>query len=112
MLEGNQSLAFDLQKGPNKLQVMGFFARCQFLPSHHLQAFEEMFVIGFFTKGLVIFNPYHTNPTYRYISYKDAEEGNPIHAMIKKAKDAQKAKRLRMATATAYSPHQQQQRYH
>ena len=26
MLEGNQYLAFDLQKGPKKLQVMGFFA--------------------------------------------------------------------------------------
>ena len=88
MLEGNQSLAFDLQKGPNKLQVMGFFAWCQFLPSHHLQTFEEMFLTGFFTNGLVIFNPFSTNPTYKYIAYKDAEEGNPVHALIKKAKEA------------------------
>ena len=105
MLEGNQSLAFVLQKGPSKLQVMGFFARCQFLPSHHLQAFKEMYLTRFFTKGLVIFNPYNTNPTYRYIAYKDTKEGNPIHPMIKKAEDAQRAKRLRMATATSYSCH-------
>ena len=88
MLEGNQSLAFDLQKGPNKLQVMGFFATCQFLPSHHLQAFEEMFLTGFFTKDLLIFSPFSTNPTYMYMAYKNAEEGNPVHAQIKKAKDA------------------------
>ena len=87
MLEGNQSLAFDLQKGPNKLQVMGFFARCQFLPSHHLQNFEEMFLTGFFTKQLAIFNPFNTNPTFRYIAYKDVEEGNPVHDLIKKAQD-------------------------
>ena len=111
MLEGNQSLAFDLQKGPNKLQVMGFFARCQFLPSHHLQAFKEMFLIGFFTNSLVIFNTFNTNPTYRYIAYKDAEEGT-VHEMIKKAEDAKRAERLRMAKVTAYNRHQQKQRDH
>ena len=109
MLESNQSLAFDLQKGPNKLQVMGFFARCQFLPSHHLQNFEEMFLTGFFTKHLATFNPFNTNPTFRYIAYKDAKEGNPMHDLIKKAEDAEHAKRLRMASVTAYNCHQQRQ---
>ena len=112
MLEGNQSLAFDLQKGPNKLQVMGFFARCQFLPSHHLQAFEEMFLTSFFINSLVIFNPFNTNPRFHYIAYKDAEEGNPVHETLKKAEDAERAKRLRMARATAYSRHQQAKRDH
>ena len=105
-----QSLAFDLQKGPNKLQVMGFFARCQFLPSHHLQSFEEMFLTNFFTKHLAIFNPFNTNPTFRYIACKDAEEGNPVHDLIKKAKNVERAERLRMASVTAYSRHQQKQK--
>ena len=60
---------------------MGFFAWCQFLPFHHLETFEEMFLTGFFTNGLVIFNPFNTNPTYRYIAHKDVEEGDPLHAL-------------------------------
>ena len=106
----NARMAFDLQKGPNKMQVMSFFPKCQFLPSHHLQTFEEMFLIGFFTYVLAIFNPYSANPTYIYIAYKDAKEGNPVHLMIKKAKDAQRSKRLRMATTTAYSRYEQSSR--
>ena len=108
MLEGNQALAFDLQKGTNKLHVMGFFAKCQILPSHHLQAFEEMFLIDFFTKGLVIFNPFNTNPTYRHIAYKDAKEGNPVYALIQWEKDAQRQEQLQMALAIAFT-HQQHQ---
>ena len=104
MLEGNQSLAFDLQKGPNKLQVMGFFARCQFLPSYNLQNFEEMFLTGFFTKHLAIFNPFNTNPTFRYIAYKDAKEGNPVHNLIKKAEDVKRAERLWMASVNSLQP--------
>ena len=34
MLEGNQALMFDLNKGPNRKQVMGLYARCQFLPAY------------------------------------------------------------------------------
>ena len=74
--------------------------------------FEEMFLTGFFTNGLVIFNPFSTNPTYRYIAYKDAKEGNPVHALIKKVKDAKQAEWLRMALATAYFCHQQLKRDH
>ena len=48
-LEGNQSLKFDLNKGPNRMQLMGFFARCMFLTSHHLQTSKEMFQMGFIT---------------------------------------------------------------
>ena len=86
---------------------MGFFAQCQFLPSHHLQNFEEMFLTG-----LSIFNPFNTNPTYRYIAYKDAKEGNPMHNLIKKAKDAEQSKRLQMASVTTYSRHQQKEKDH
>ena len=103
MLEGNQSLAFDLQKGPNKLQVMGFFARCQFLPSHHLQAFEEMFLTGFFTNSLVIFNPFNTNPTYRYIAYKDAEAGDPMQRAILQAEHNNKQEDIWQASANVVS---------
>ena len=34
MLEGNQALMFDLNKGSNRKQVMGLYARCQFLPAY------------------------------------------------------------------------------
>ena len=91
---GNQPLAFDLQKGSNKMQVMGLFARCQFLPSHHLQAFEEMFLTGFFTLRLAIFIPFSANPTYRYIAYKDAEEGDPMHQAIKRYEEQQRQENL------------------
>ena len=52
MLEGNKSLAFCLNKGPSRNQIMGFYVRCQFLPSYHIQAFEEMFVTGFIKSKL------------------------------------------------------------
>ena len=109
MLEGNWSLAFDLQKGPSKLQAMELFARCQFLPSHHLKAFKEIFLTKFFTDGLVIFSPFSKNPTYRYLAYKDVEEGNPICALINKEEDAQRAEKLTMATTMAYTCHKKQQ---
>ena len=48
MMEGNQALTFDLNKGPNKKQVMGLYARCQILPAYYMQTFEEMFVTRFF----------------------------------------------------------------
>ena len=91
---------------------MGFFTKCHFLPSHHLQNFEEMFLTGFFTKGLAISNPFNTNPTYRDIAYKDAKEGNPVHDSIKKAEDAERAEKLRMASVTAYSRHEQKEKDH
>ena len=40
-LEGNQSLAFDLNQTPNRAQIMGIYARVQFLPSYYMQTFEE-----------------------------------------------------------------------
>ena len=92
------------------MQVMGSFARCQFLPPHHLQCFEEMFLTEFFTSGLAIFNPYNTNPTFCYIAFKDAKEGNQVHALIRKEEDAQRQERIRLAFATAYTRHQHQNR--
>ena len=50
-LEGNQSLTFDLNKGPSRNQIMGFYARCQFLPW------------GFIKSGLQVFGPNVKNPT-------------------------------------------------
>ena len=60
------------------MQAMRFFARCQFFPAHHLQAF----VIGFIRLGLQIFSPYTCNPTFFYVAYKDGEEGDQIHLAI------------------------------
>ena len=36
MLEGNQALTFNLNKGPNWKQVMGLYAKCQFLPAYYM----------------------------------------------------------------------------
>ena len=68
-LEVNQSLSFDLNKGPTCMQIMGFFARCIFLPSHHLQTFETSFI----TLGLSIFSPTMHDITLQYIAYRDAK---------------------------------------
>ncbi|KAI5057986.1 hypothetical protein GOP47_0028001, partial [Adiantum capillus-veneris] len=102
MLEGNQSLAYDLNKGPNRAQIMGLYARCQFLPSHHMQTFEEIFVTGFFETGLAIFRPNARNPTLRYIAYKDAEDGDPVHQLIKQQEESQKQEQIRRASARGH----------
>ena len=47
-----------------------------------MQTFEEMFVTGLIKLGLQIFGPNAKNPTLRYVAYKDAETGNPIHQAI------------------------------
>ena len=101
MLEGNQSLSFDLNKGPNRNQVMGLYARCQFLPSYHMQTFEEMFVTGFIKLGLQIFCPNAKNLTLRYVAYKDAKTGNPIHQAILQQEERQRQEQIRKATGYA-----------
>ena len=73
LLEGNQSLSFDINKGPNRMQFMGFFARFMLLPSHHLQNFKKMFQIGFITLELHIFSPTIHDTTLCYIAYCDAK---------------------------------------
>ena len=52
--------------------------------------------------GLEIFNPFNTNPKFRYIAYKDVEEGNPVHALICKEEDVQQQEWLWMALAIAF----------
>ena len=84
-LEGNQSLAFNLNQTPTRSQIMGIYARCQFLPSYYMQTFEELFTTGFFDKGLAIFGPSVKNPTLRYVAYKEAEAGNPVQQAILQA---------------------------
>lgn len=103
MLEGNQTLSFDLNEGPNRMQIMGFFARCQFLPSDsfYMQTFEEMFVTGFIDSGLSIFGPNVRNPTLRYVAYKDAEEGDAVHEAIRKQEETIRREKVRKATFSA-----------
>ena len=88
MLEGNQALTFDLNKGPNRKQVMGLYARCQFLLAYCMQTFEEMFITGFFETGVSIFGPNVANPTLRYMSYKDAKYGDPVHEDIRRLEES------------------------
>ena len=54
-----------------------------------MQTFEEMFIIGFFETCVSIFGPNVANPTLKYVAYKDAEEGDPIHQAIKQHKEQQ-----------------------
>ena len=82
LLEGQESLTFDLNKTPTRAQIMGIYTRCQFLPSYHMKTFEEIFVTGFFDTGLSIFGPHVQNPTLRYVAFKDVEEKDPVHQGI------------------------------
>ena len=63
MLEGNQALTFDLNKGPNREQVTGLYAKCQFLSAYCMQTFAKMFVRGFFETVISIFGPNVSNLT-------------------------------------------------
>ena len=75
-LEGKDNLTFDINKGPNYLQLMGLYARTQFLPSYHMQTFEEIIITGFSDQGLSIFGPNNPNVGARYVAYKDAKRGD------------------------------------
>ena len=55
-----------------------------------MQTFEEMFITGFFVTGVSIFDPNVANPTLRYIAYKDAKYGDPVHRDIQHLKESQK----------------------
>ena len=101
MLEGNQSLSFDLNKGPNRKQVMRFYARCRFLPVYCMQTFEKMFITGFFEIGISIFEPNVANPTLRYVAYKDAKYGDLVHKDIQCLKEAKQHEEVRKATSYA-----------
>ena len=67
---------------------MGLYARCQLLPAYCMQKFEEMFIIGFFEIGVSIFGPNVANPTLKYVAYKDAKYGDPIHKDIQCLKES------------------------
>ena len=66
-----------------------------------MQTFEEMFVTGFIKSRLQIFGPNVKNPTLRYVAYKDAETGNPIHQAILRQEEEQQQEQIRKATGYA-----------
>ena len=66
-----------------------------------MQTFEEMFIIGFFEIGISISGPNLANPTLRYVAYKDAEYGDPIHKDIQCLKEAKQHKEAYKATSYA-----------
>ena len=55
-----------------------------------MQTFEEMFVTRFFEIGISIFGPNVANPILRYVAYKDAEYGDPIHKDIRRLKEVKR----------------------
>ena len=55
-----------------------------------MQTFEEMLVTGCFDTGISIFGPNVANPTLRYVAYKDAEYGDPVHKNIQRLKESQR----------------------
>ena len=97
-LEGMESLTFNLNEGPNYLQTMGIFARTQFLPSYHMQTFEEMFATSFIESGLSIFGPTAPQDGLRYITYKDAESGDPAFQYALFKQELKKREELQKAT--------------
>ena len=101
MLEGNQALTFDLNKGANRKQVMGLYARCQFLPAYCMQTFEEIFITGFFETGISIFGPNLANPTLRYVAYKDTKYKDQVHEDIRCFEESQKHAKARKAMSYA-----------
>ena len=76
---------------------MGLYARTQFLPSYHMQTFEEMIVTGFNKIGLSIFGPNNPNIGARYIAYKDAEMGDPALEQLRDFEEQKKQKEIRQA---------------
>ena len=82
MLEGNQALMFNLNKGPNRKHVMRLYPKCQFLPAYYMQTFEEIFVTRFFKIGISIFGPNVANMTLKFVAYKDAKYKDPVHEEI------------------------------
>ena len=101
LLEGQESLTFDLNKTPSRAQIMGIYARCQFLPAYHMQTFKEIFVTGFFDTGLSIFGPHVQNPTLRYVAFKDAESKDPVHQAILQEEERRRKEDERQATMYA-----------
>ena len=80
---------------------MGLYARCQFLPAYCMQNFEEMFITLFFETGISIFGPNVANPTLRYVAYKDAEYGDPVHEDIQRLKEAKQHEEACKVTSNA-----------
>ena len=80
---------------------MQLYARCQFLPAYYIQTFEEMYITGFFETCVSIFGPNVANPTLRYIAYKDAKYGGPVHKDIRRLKESHKHEEACKATSYA-----------
>ena len=53
---------YDLSKQPDHKVIHHLYQRIIFLPSYHLQAFEEAFYTGFFTIQTDIFGPTGQTP--------------------------------------------------
>ena len=59
---------YDLSTQPDHKVIHHLYQRIIFLPSYHLQAFEEAFYTGFFTIQTDIFGPTVQTPHIRYES--------------------------------------------
>lgn len=81
-LEGQEMLHWDLHERASLNNLMGVYARCQFLKAHHMVTFEEAFVIGFFDYKSHIFGPYVQDLGVRYIAYHRQDQKYPISDMV------------------------------
>ena len=61
----------------------------------------QMFVIGFFETRISILGPNVTNPTLKYVAYKDVAYGDPIHKDIQCIKKAKQHEEAHKATSYA-----------
>ena len=49
--------------------------------------------MGLFEIGISIFGPDFSNHALRYVAYKDAEYGDPVHEDIRRLKEAKQHKK-------------------
>ena len=81
---------------------MGLYAKTQFLPSYHMQTFEEMIIIDFSDQRLSIFGPNNPNVGARYVAYKDAERGDPAMQQMIELEEKRKQEEIRKAVISRF----------
>ena len=84
-LEGRTGLSWNLQLAPTPNVLMGLFARLQFMPSHHMQTFEDAFYTGFFEYQTRVFGPLVHDLGARLVAYQAMELQNPLHDILEDA---------------------------
>lgn len=84
LFKGSQGLCWNVILAPSHTILMGLYSCLQFLPSHMLLTFEEVFYIEFFEHAKMsgIFIPLDTEYATRHVAFQDAKDQNPLDLTI------------------------------